>query len=251
MKFAVCVLSLGYTRLAGITLYDSNTREFIETTPRVAKELISKGMVKGVKWKDDGFVPDPDFNMQDILVKTAVGKYRHLLHEVPGEFVNSTYMVVRVLETNIGKLYEVISNKCQRVKLTEDQLRGLNTIGTVGGVFISDDEIKICDGVIIENRVYPDEVKINNDTFENVLSGGEKTDTEVTENTEDEEFVFSPVGRPKSDGIKSLEESIIIIDETETEEVEESLESLFDSIEINTPVEKKASKAKSATRKKK
>lgn len=35
MKFAVCVLSLGYTRLAGITLYDSVTRDFTETTPRV------------------------------------------------------------------------------------------------------------------------------------------------------------------------------------------------------------------------
>lgn len=71
MKFAVCVLSLGYTRLAGITLYDSVTRDFTETTPRVARELIDKGLVKGVKWdkEKECFMPDKDFNINGSILK--------------------------------------------------------------------------------------------------------------------------------------------------------------------------------------
>lgn len=189
MKFAVCVLSLGYTRLAGITLYDSKSRDFTETTPRVARELIKQGLVKGVKWKDGGFVPDPDFNMNDILVKSGVGKYRPLIHDIPGVNVNSTYMLVRVLETNKGNLYEIISNKCQRVKITEKQLRGLCEIGPVGGVFVTEDEIKVCDGVVIENRVYPDSVVINPEGIEPVSKSSEGDLVGTEETCEDVEPV--------------------------------------------------------------
>ena len=191
MKFAVCVLSLGYTRLAGITLYDSVTRDFTETTPSVARELIAKGLVKGVKWKDGGFVPDPDFNMQDILVKTAVGKYRPLLKDVPGEPVNSTYSVVRVITIEAGKLYEVISNKCQRIKLTEEQLRGLNAIGNVSGVFISEDEVKVCEGVIIEDRTSASTTKSEDTTVE-VDADKEEVETEPEAPTEPKEQVEEP-----------------------------------------------------------
>ena len=38
-KFAICALSLGYTRTAGLTVYDSVTREFIETKPKDVKIL--------------------------------------------------------------------------------------------------------------------------------------------------------------------------------------------------------------------
>lgn len=160
-KFGVCVLSLGYTRLAGLTVYDSKTREFIETKPKDAKRLIESGMLYGVKYNKEKeyFVPDPDFNMHDLLIKSGVGNYRSMLNEVPGQVVTTAYMVVRVLNTNVGHIYEIISNKCQRVKLTEEQLRGLNNIGNVAGVFITDDEIKICEGVVIENRVYPEDTQ--------------------------------------------------------------------------------------------
>ena len=122
MKFPICILSLGYTRIAGVTLYDTKTRDFTETTPRNAKELISMDMVKGLQWNGEEFVPDKRFNMQNILIKTAVGKYRPMYNDLPGLPVYSRYVLVRVLETNKGRLFELVNNKCQRVKLTEKPL---------------------------------------------------------------------------------------------------------------------------------
>lgn len=162
-KFGICALSLGYTRTAGLTVYDSGTREFIEMKPKDAKRLIEAGMLHGVKYdgtkEKDFFVPDPEFNMQDLLVKSGVGNYRSMLHEVPGMPAMTAYVLVRVLETNVGPIYEIVNNRCQRVKLTEEQLRGLHNIGNIGGVFITDDEIRVCEGVVIENRVYPEDAQ--------------------------------------------------------------------------------------------
>lgn len=160
MKYAVCILSLGYTRLAGITLYDSQTRAFEETTPREARNLINAGLVRGVKWEKDGFVPDENFNMKNILVKTAVGKYRPLLNDLPGVQVNSTYMVVRVIETENEKWYEVVSNKCQRIKISESVLIGLNEIDNVPGVRIDGNQVTVCDGVVIEKKMKKDNIEI-------------------------------------------------------------------------------------------
>lgn len=219
MKFPVCVLSLGYTRLAGITLYDTKTRQFDETTPRFARELIDKGLVKGVKYNEEGFVPDEAFNMKDILVKSGVGKYRPLLHEVPGAAVNSTYMVVRVLETNKGRLYEVVSNRCQRVKITEEQLRGLNSIGNVAGVFITDDEIKICDGVVIENRVYPDHVIIEEPLVED--TDGFDQDVVLDEGEEDVDVEIET----------SVTEEVSSVETAETKEEPQTMQELFEALE--------------------
>lgn len=162
-KFGICALSLGYTRTAGLTVYDSGTREFIEMKPKDAKRLIEAGMLHGVKYdgtkEKDFFVPDPEFNMQDLLIKSGVGNYRSMLHEVPGMPAMTAYVLVRVLETNVGPIYEIVNNRCQRVKLTEEQLRGLHNIGNIGGVFITDDEIRVCEGVVIENRVYPEDAQ--------------------------------------------------------------------------------------------
>lgn len=260
MKFAVCVISLGYTRLAGITLYDSQSRDFTETTPRVARELMKKGLVKGVLWdeKENMFVPDPEFGMTDILVKTGVGKYRPLLNDVPGMPIYSSYTLVRVLETNKGRLFELISNKCQRVKISEEALIGLSKIGNIGGVIITENEdnttsIKICDGVVIENRVYPDEAKVGVDLPLNIdgaytdqpEEGVTGTDGSETDYTEDD-TVDEPDGQAEEEG------------NTESNKPE-SLEEVFKNLgnvegteeETEGTAEKKAAASKKKDRKSK
>jgi hypothetical protein len=158
MYYAVNILMLGYTRLAGVTAYNSETRNFDEITPAVARKLIAEGRIKGILWKNtvDGgeFVPDiKEFNQQNILVKTAVGKFRPLLNDHVGIEINSMYTVVRKILTDYrGILYEIVSNKAGRVKVTEKQLRELNEITNIAGVFINDDDIIICDGVALEDR---------------------------------------------------------------------------------------------------
>ena len=72
--------------------------------------------------------------------------------DLPEQNVNSIYTVVRIIDTDYrGRLFEVVSNTCQRIKVTEEILRGLNDITVVAGVRIGDD-IEVLDGVEYEDR---------------------------------------------------------------------------------------------------
>lgn len=150
-------LCLGYTRLVGCLVYSPQTREFNEITTAAARRALKKGDILGVKWKDgtDGgeFIPDEGFGMTNLLIKSGVGKYRPLYNDIPGEPVNSMYVVTRVLDTDYrGRLYEVVNQRCQRVKLEAEQLRKLAEITQVAGVRITDESIEVLDGIIYEDR---------------------------------------------------------------------------------------------------
>lgn len=158
MYFSVSVMMLGYTRTNGVVAYNSDSRGFEEITPATARQLISKGMMKGLKWKNNDdkgeFVCDTEgWNQQNIPIKTACGKFRPMLNDVPGVPINSMCTVVRVLDTNYrGRLYEIVTNKCVRIKINEKALRELNDISSVAGVWITDEEIIWIDGVEYEDR---------------------------------------------------------------------------------------------------
>ena len=159
MFYAVSIMSLGYTRINGVVAYNNNTYEFLEITPAVAKKLISNGQMKGLLWKNTEqsdqrfeFVCDKEgFNQQNILVKTACGKFRPLYNDYPGNHINSMCSVVRVFENGSERKYEVISNTCFRITMNEKYLRKLAKIAYVSGVVIGEDEIKVCDGVVIQS----------------------------------------------------------------------------------------------------
>lgn len=249
-KFGVCVLYLGYTRLAGLLVYDSASRAFIETKPNDAKKLIAQGELYGVVWnkEEECFYPDPNFGMDDILVKSGVGNYRSLCHEVPGVRPQTSYMVVRVLETNKGKLYEVVSNTCQRVKVLEKNLRDMLKMGNVGGVKLADDgSIGICEGVVIQNREYPENAQIvelplnvesavkqvlddrneqNEDAGKEIDKIGESLSSifDGLEDSEEEEETPAEVVTPE-DGDEKHEESV----EAGPEEGEKSLAEVFEA----------------------
>lgn len=228
MLFAVSVGMLGYTRIQSVVCYNSETRAFDELTPALARRGIESGQVKGVLWQGNGgedenggmFVPDKEgFNKQNIMVKTAAAKFRPLLSDLPGLPVNSMYNVVRVLETNYrGTLYEIVSNRYDRIKVTEQQLRNLNDISPVAGVWITENEIKIADGIKTEDRtgkvttevVEPVEPVEQMETVENEVDtepakeslseNAEVTVESEVENTEDNDKVtmdaiFGEVGK--------------------------------------------------------
>lgn len=157
MKFAVSIGMLGYTRVNGLSCYNTDTKSFDDLTPAEARKEIDMGLIKGVKWRDgdDGpeFYCDTEgFNQHDIMVKSA-NKFRPFVHDMIGQPINSMHSVVRVLDTDYrGRLYEIVSNKYQRVKLNGEQLRGLDDISKVSGVWIEENEIKVADGVVYEDR---------------------------------------------------------------------------------------------------
>lgn len=161
MYIACSVLSLGYTRIAGVQAYNTDTRAFDELTPAVARKLIKSGELLGVLWEEpemkyeEGrFVPDKEgFNKQNIIIKTAVGKFRPMYDDLPDQPLNSMYNIVKVIHTDYrGTLYEIVSNRCDRIKVTEKQLRGLNEISPVAGIWITDSDIRVHEKIKIEDR---------------------------------------------------------------------------------------------------
>lgn len=158
MLYCVSIMMLGYTRINGVVAYDSKGKCFEEITPAIARQLISKNMLKGIKWKNNDdkgeFICDVEgWNQQNIPIKTACGKFRPMLNDVPGVQINSMCTVVRILDTDYrGRLYEIVSNKCMRLKVAEKNLRELNEISSVAGVWFTDNEIIPAEGVEYEDR---------------------------------------------------------------------------------------------------
>lgn len=249
MLYAVSVGMLGYTRIQSVVVYNSKTRAFDELTPAIARNYIKSGSVKGVVWQnnEDGgmFLPDKDFNQNELLVKTAAGKFRPLLHEEPGMPVNSIYTVVRVLYTDYrGTLFEVVSNRYDRIKISEEQLRVINAIYPVAGVWISEDKIEVDESIPIEDRrgfeftcqdCKP--VTVRN-TMDNIFSGvadvadvTNKTKvTEATEKTEVTETTTSEaVGDENSTSEDENSTSEVNSSTSETSETTESEEATSES----------------------
>ena len=153
MKTVVNRIDLGITRIAGYNLFCSETREFQETTPREVKALVNQGQVNGLKLLNGEVIElDTDgFNMRNLKIKSAVGKFRTLY---PADNMMNMFAVVRVIETDDGcRLYEIISNKCARVKITHERLNRMIEMGYyVAGVRMVEGKIKVCDGVTIQNK---------------------------------------------------------------------------------------------------
>ena len=149
MKTVACRLDLGLTRIAGFTLFDQDTLEFQETTPREVENLIRQGKVNGLKLDNMGVIDlDSDgWGLGNLKIKSAVGKFRDMFPEkARGDKV---YSVVRVIKIDdLEPVYETINNKCARVFYSEKQIISLAQFAWVGGVKITeDDKIELCPGV--------------------------------------------------------------------------------------------------------
>lgn len=152
-KTAVAFLYAGYKRLAGILVYNPLTKEFEEITVASAKQLVKSKQINGLRWEEDNFQLDSTFNQVDMPVKTAVGRFRSYINEKIEINSKPMYSLVRYIDTDYrGRIYEVINNRCGRVKIDEEQLKKLAEITIIAGCFVTKQEIQICKGVEYENR---------------------------------------------------------------------------------------------------
>lgn len=143
MKTVICRLDLGYTRIAGYTLYDDITEEFYETTPREVKELIRKEGINGLKLENNEIVLDEEgFNQKNLMIRSGVGKYRPL--NSTDTLINRMYAVVDAVDYGGEIRYEVITNYCGRKLMTEEFIRTLNTLGNVAGIVVTSTKIELC-----------------------------------------------------------------------------------------------------------
>ncbi len=151
MKTIVCRLDLGVTRIAGYTLFDSETKEFQETTSRETEKLVRAGCVNGLVFDKNGLlVPDVEgWNLPNMKIKSGVGRYRD--YDTEKSRGDTVYSVVEVHTSPEGKVYDVINNRCARVQYNEKQIRSLAEFAWVGGIRIGEDgEITVCRGVVEE-----------------------------------------------------------------------------------------------------
>ena len=252
MKFAVSVGMLGYTRINNLCVYDSETRGFEDLTPACARKEIDLGLIKGVKWRnteEDGpefYCDEAGFNQKDIMVKSA-NKFRPLVNDVVGSQTNnSMYTVVRILDTpHRGRLYEVVSNKYQRVKIDEAALRKLDSLTSVAGVVILDDDITSCDGVIYEDRTQ----KMS--AFDEIFGKEEKDTKPSLVNFESENINKQKEEEPKEEQKEQEEKQESANLEDDTADMAQQVESEKEVLPAKSEQSPAAGKSKSANKRNK
>lgn len=199
MKTVTCRIDLGYTRIAGYTLFDQETLEFQETTPKDVFNLMKAGQVNGLTCNEKGeIIPDMEkWNLDNMMIKSGVGNYRHFNSE--NTKGNTIYSVVRAIDIDgVGRFYEVINNRCSRIIFKESQLVVLSQLALVGGIRVNQEteEIELCEGVKVENHSSNNLFEIGNRIY--VIQ-----ETEQTKATTLEEL-FGEDGKQEFNGDDSL-----------------------------------------------
>lgn len=155
-KYAVSLMSLGYTRQSGAILYNPETQDFDETSVAIVRNMIKNNEVVGLTFNHAYAELQPDETYcSDITVKTGVGKYRSYKN-LNDKMDNMNYFVVKQITTPNGNiLYELVNNKCGRIDIPLEGVIGLSKIVPVYGYEYNEetDELKLHDSVIIENRL--------------------------------------------------------------------------------------------------
>ena len=155
-KYAVSLMSLGYTRQSGAILYNPETQDFDETSVAIVRNMIKNNEVVGLTFNHAYAELQPDETYcSDITVKTGVGKYRSYKN-LNDKMDNMNYFVVKQITTPNGNiLYELVNNKCGRIDIPLEGVIGLSEIVPVYGYEYNEetDELKLHDSVIIENRL--------------------------------------------------------------------------------------------------
>lgn len=192
MKTVACRIDLGYTRIAGYTLYDTESLEFQETTPKDVEKLIHGGKVNGLAFDGEGkVIPDMyGWNLGNIKIKSGVGNYRNFNTDDPRG--DTVYNVVRAFDVEgIGRIYEVINNRCARKFYTGKQLVVLSQMAWVGGIMVDDDDnIVLLDGVKVEDKSNMPVFELGNDVLTKEQLGevlGQDGTGEAQEAQEDKE----------------------------------------------------------------
>ena len=214
IKVAVAELMLGYTRVQGLVVYNSASKEFNEISPAQARRLIDSGELFGVKYEktEDGyeFHCDESFSQEDLMIKTACGKYRSMNNEIIGSSIlNSIYTVVKKIEYTDQNFYEIVGTKCSRMVITEDNLRELNNISHVAGCWI-DSEITLHEAIPVIEKGIPynmNEIEVNSDIPVNkVIEKPVDKDSEVKEEPidTDSEVKEDPVDLSDTEELKEL-----------------------------------------------
>ncbi len=178
-------IDLGRTRIAGYTLFNPADVSFMEMTPGQVKNLIQMKQVNGLKMDKGEIVIDPDFGQDNLIIKSGVGNYRQLIEmpDRPDDLMLSLTKPITDLVTG-ENVYEVVTNRCARVCITEPAMFDYVKKGMVAGCdYILDENdnmrLLICDGVDVSDY-HPEEPDAPEEpVFEELIPSGEQENTGI------------------------------------------------------------------------
>lgn len=146
-KFVVCQLNMG-KRIMGYSVYVSESKDFVECSPKMVKDIFSSGeCIYGLKIENGQIELDTTgFHMKNLMVKTGLETYRPLKSDSE-IMVNNLYCLVRIIRSKSTVSYELVSSKCGRIEVTEKKLKSMLEFTSVAGAYLDSDKLAICDGV--------------------------------------------------------------------------------------------------------
>lgn len=177
-------IDLGFTRIAGYTLFNPADCSFRELTPGVVKNLIAMKQVNGLKMVNGEIALDPDFCQDNLVIKSGVGNYR-LLVDMPDRPNDLMISLTKPITDPVTgeNVYEVVTNRCARVCIHEEAMFKYLKQGIVAGCDYTVNEngemqLIICDGVDVLDYHPANE---GTGDLEEVLAAGNQTEPDKAE----------------------------------------------------------------------
>lgn len=148
MKYLVNREDLG-KRVTGYIFYDADTKGFTGLTEKAIKDMLTKGeRLYGLVLGADGEIAmDKDgWHTTNYMVRSGINNLAPVVESDCA--ANIFYVVVGVRKDQGEVMYEVINSRYARLEMAESKVKMLCEFGCVqGGVYLEQDELKVCDGV--------------------------------------------------------------------------------------------------------
>ena len=157
-KYVVLREHLG-NRLIGYMVYRSDTKEFQGYTEKQIISLFKRGdKINGLKVEDDKIVLDVEcFYQNNLMIKSGCNSLK-TLNENATMPVGNAFILVKVIENDKKKEYEVVTSKFGRNTIEESKLYSLIELGCLfGGCRLENGKLLIAEGVERVNVITPKE----------------------------------------------------------------------------------------------
>ena len=153
MKYLVNREDLG-KRVTGYIFYDADTKGFTGLTEKQIKDILGKGeRLYGLVLNADGEIAmDKDgWHTNNYMVRSGINSLSPVVESDCA--ANIFYVVVGIRKEGNETIYEVINSRYARLEMAESKVKMLCEFGCVqGGVYMEDDELKVCDGVKVSGE---------------------------------------------------------------------------------------------------
>ena len=141
-------------RREGWCVYLSKTRDFTWYSDKQVKAKLSAGeIINGIMVNENSeVVQDDSYTGSALLAKTGLATFTRISEDEDGSFGNKYFAVVRVIKNKAGNQYELVTNRAGIEIVSEERLKAMLSLISVGGVQMNEDgSLMIHKGVDVED----------------------------------------------------------------------------------------------------